>query len=126
MTLHRRSSDTLQWIIKFQMSRSRMQEALDSPRAPITNVNSPEATITAGDALVQANERLRGQQHSMREFDCFDVVSLADLTQDQPQLLTSLMARRNLLGSLVHHDNPSRESFAHSITKCRPKNFLGH
>ena len=100
----------LRWITRFQLSRSRMQEAWDDAYVPITEVGNPEvrayvtslpaedqATITAEDALAQTNERLK-RQHSPTipiTANSLMFVSLADLTQDQRQVLTSLMAHRN-------------------------------
>ena len=110
MTLHRSSSDMLRWITRFQLSRSRMQEAWDDTHVPITDVNNPEtrayvtslsqqdqATITAEEALEQANVK---RQHSMTipviaNLAALRFVSLADLPQGQRQVLTSLMAHRN-------------------------------
>ena len=112
MTLHRGNGDMLRWITRFQLSRSRMQEAWDDTYAPITDVNNPEvrafvtslpaeeqATITAEDAVLRTNERLK-RQHSLTipitaNLVALMFVSLADLTQDQRQVLTSLMAHRN-------------------------------
>ena len=89
-----------------------MQEAWDDTYVPITDVNNPEvrafvtslpaeeqATITAEDAVLRTNERLK-RQHSLTipitaNLVALIFVSLADLTQDQRQVLTSLMAHRN-------------------------------
>ena len=112
MTLHRGSGDMLRWITRFQLSRARMQEAWDDTYVPITDVNNPEVrayvstltqeeqnTITPEDALAAANARMKGQ-HSRtipitENLVALMFVSLADLTQDQREVLTSLMARRN-------------------------------
>ena len=112
MTLHRGSSDMLRWITRFQLSRARMQEAWDDTYVPITDVNNPEVrayvstltqeeqnTITPEDALSAANARMK-VQHSRtipitENLVALMFVSLADLTQDQRQVLTSLMAHRN-------------------------------
>ena len=112
MTLHRGSNDMLRWITRFQLSRARMQEAWDDTYVPITDVNNPEVrayvstltqeeqnTITPEDALSAANARMKGQ-HSRtipitENLVALMFVSLADLTQDQRQVLTSLMAHRN-------------------------------
>ena len=112
MTLHRGNGDMLRWITRFQLSRSRMQEAWGDTYVPITDVNNPEvrafvtslpaeeqATITAEDAVLRTNERLK-RQHSLTipitaNLVALMFVSLADLTQDQRQVLTSLMAHRN-------------------------------
>ena len=66
MTLHRGNGDMLRWITRFQLSRSRMQEAWDDTYVRITEVGNPEvrayvtsvspedqATITAEDAFAQ-------------------------------------------------------------------------
>ena len=117
MTLHRGSGDMLRWITRLQLSRARMQEAWDDTYAPITDVNNPEVrayvstltqeqqnTITPKEALAAANARMKNQ-HSMTipitenlgpsYLVALMFVSLADLTQDQRQVLTSLMAHRN-------------------------------
>ena len=112
MTLHRGSGDMLRWITRFQLSRARMQEAWDDTYVPITDVNNPEVrayvstltqeeqnTNTPEDALSAANARMKGQ-HSRtipitENLVALMFVSLADLTQDQRQVLTSLMAHRN-------------------------------
>ena len=112
MTLHRGSGDMLRWITRFQLSRARMQEAWDDTYVPITDVNNPEVrayvstltqeeqnTITPENALAAANARMKGQ-HSrtipiIENLVALMFVSLADLTQDQRQVLTSLMAHRN-------------------------------
>ena len=108
MTLHRGSGDMLRWITRFQLSRARMQEAWDDTYVPITGVNNPEVrayvstltqeeqnTITPEEALSAANARMKGQ-HSRtipitENLVALMFVSLADLTQDQRQVLTSLM-----------------------------------
>ena len=112
MTLHRGSGDMLRWITRFQLSRARMQEAWDDTYVPITDVSNPEVrayistltqeqqnTITPEEALAAANARMK-TQHSRtipitENLVALMFVSLADLTQDQRQVLTSLMAHRN-------------------------------
>ena len=112
MTLHRGSGDMLRWITRFQLSRARMQEAWDDTYVPITDVNNPEVrayvstltqeeqnTITPEEALAAANARMKNQ-HSRtipitENLVALMFVSLADLTQDQRHVLTSLMAHRN-------------------------------
>ena len=112
MTLHRGSVDMLRWITRFQLSRARMQEAWDDTYVPITDVNNPEVrayvstltqeqqnTITPEEALAAANARMKNQ-HSRtipitENLVALMFVSLADLTQDQRQVLTSLIAHRN-------------------------------
>ena len=89
-----------------------MQQAWDDTFVPITDVNNPEVrayvstltkeqqnTITQEDALAAANARLK-KQHSMsipitENLVALMFVSLADLTQDERQVLTSLVAHRN-------------------------------
>ena len=112
MTLHRGSGDMLRWITRFQLSRARMQEAWDDTYVPIPDVNNPEIrayvstltqeeqnTITPENALATANARMKGQ-HSRtipitENLVALMFVSFADLTQDQRQVLISLMAHRN-------------------------------
>ena len=111
MTFHRGRSDMLRWITRFQLSCSRMQEAWDDTFVPITDVNNPEVrayvstltqeqqnTITQEEALAAANARLK-KQHSMSIPITENLVALMfdllRLTQDQSQVLTSLMAHRN-------------------------------
>ena len=77
MTLHRGNGDMLRWITRLQLSRSRLQEAWDDTYVPITELNHPEvrayggslsqedqATITAEEAVAQANKRLK-RQHAL-------------------------------------------------------------
>ena len=112
MTLHRGSGDMLRWITRFQLSRARTQEAWDDTHVPITDVNNPavrayvltltqeqQDTITREEALAAANARMK-RQHALtiaitENLVALMFVSLADLTQDQRQVLTSLMAHRN-------------------------------
>ena len=112
MNLHRGSGDMLRWITRFQLSLSRMQEAWNDTYIPITDVNNAEVrayvmslpqeeqqAITPEEAMNRANERLR-EQHSRTipitaNLVALVFVSLSDLTQDQRQVLTSLMAHRN-------------------------------
>ena len=81
-----------------------MQEAWDDTYVPITDVNNAEVrayvaslsqedqtTITAEDAVAQANQRLK-RQHALSvpitvNLVALMFVSLADLTQDQRQVL---------------------------------------
>ena len=111
MTLRRGSGDMLRWITRFQLSRARMQEAWNDTYVPITDVNNPEVrafstltqeeqnTITPENALAAANASMKSQ-HSRtipitENLVALMFVSLADLTQNQRQVLTSLMAHRN-------------------------------
>ena len=112
MNLHRGNGDMLRWITRFQLSAQRMQEAWNDTYLPITDPMNAEvrafiaglpaeeqATITKDDAMERANERLRDQHARTIPITANLValifVSLSDLTQDQRQLLTSLMAHRN-------------------------------
>ena len=112
MTLRRGNGDMLRWITRFQLSHSRMQEAWDDAYVPITDLNNPEvrafvtslpaeeqATITAEDAVLRTNERLKRQRSLTIPITASLIalmfVSLADLTQNQRQILTSLMAHPN-------------------------------
>ena len=112
MTLHRGNGDMLRWITRFLLPRSRMQEAWDDTYVPITELNHPEvhayvqslsqedqATITAEEAAAQAYDRLK-RQNALTIAITVNLVALvfvplADLTQDQRQVLTSLIAHRN-------------------------------
>eukprot|EP00439_Symbiodinium_sp_Y106_P084927 s1332_g27.t1 len=112
MNLHRGSGDMLRWITRFQLSIQRMQEAWNDTYLPILDVNNAEvrafitglpaeeqAKITPEEAMERANERLR-EQHARTipitaNLVALIFVSLSDLTQDQRQVLTSLMAHRN-------------------------------
>ncbi|OLP96475.1 hypothetical protein AK812_SmicGene21275 [Symbiodinium microadriaticum] len=102
----------LRWITRFQLSVQRMQEAWNDTYLPITDPMNAEvrafiaglpaeeqATITNDDAMERANERLRDQHARTIPITANLValifVSLSDLTQDQRQVLTSLMAHRN-------------------------------
>ena len=109
MNLHRGSGDMLRWITRFQLSIQRMQEAWNDTYLPILDVNNAEvrafitglpaeeqAKITPEEAMERANERLR-EQHARTipitaNLVALIFVSLSDLTQDQRQVLTSLMA----------------------------------
>ena len=112
MNLHRGNGDMLRWITRFQLSVQRMQEAWNDTYLPITDPMNAEvrafiaglpaeeqATITNDDAMERANERLRDQHARTIPITANLValifVSLSDLTQDQRQVLTSLMAHRN-------------------------------
>ena len=112
MNLHRGNGDMLRWITRFELSVQRMQEAWNDTYLPITDPMNAEvrafiaglpaeeqATITNDDAMERANERLRDQHARTIPITANLValifVSLSDLTQDQRQVLTSLMAHRN-------------------------------
>ena len=45
MTLHRGNGDMLRWSTRFQLSRSRMQEAWDDTYVPITELNHPSSCL---------------------------------------------------------------------------------
>ena len=112
MNLHRGNGDMLRWITRFQLPIQRMQEAWNDTYLPIVDVNNAEvrafitglpaeeqATITPEEAMKRANDRLR-EQHARTipitaNLVALIFVSLSDLTQDQRQVLTSLMAHRN-------------------------------
>eukprot|EP00439_Symbiodinium_sp_Y106_P069279 s2822_g11.t3 len=92
MNLHRGNGNMLRWITKFQLSVQRMQEAWNDTYLPITDPTNAEA-------MERAKNRLR-DQHARTILITANLValifvSLSDLTQDQRQVLTSLMAHRN-------------------------------
>ena len=112
MNLHRGNGDMLRWITRFQLSVQRMQEAWNDTCLPITDPMNAEVrafiaglpaeeqgTITNDEAMERANKRLRDQHARTIPITANLValifVSLSDLTQDQRQVLTSLMAHRN-------------------------------
>ncbi|OLP89146.1 Kinesin-like protein Klp59C [Symbiodinium microadriaticum] len=112
MNLHRGNGDMLRWITRFQLSVQRMQEAWNDTYLPITDPMNAEVrafiaglpaeeqgTITNDEAMERANDRLRDQHARTIPITANLValifVSLSDLTQDQRQVLTSLMAHRN-------------------------------
>ena len=112
MNLHRGSGDMLRWMTRFQLSLTRLQESWNDTYTPITNPAGPEVTafiaalpqeeqqtITPEDAMARANARLLTAHAQSIPLNANLVallfVSLADLTQDQRQVLTSLMAHRN-------------------------------
>ena len=94
----------LRCITRFQLSVQRMQEAWKDPnnaevRAFIANLPAEEqAGITPEEAVNRANDRLRDQHARTIPITANLValifVSLSDLTQDQREVLTSLMAHR--------------------------------
>ena len=112
MNLHRGNGDMLRWIARFQLSTQRMQEAWNDTYLPITDTNHAEVRayiaglpaeeqgeIAPEEAMERANARLRDQHARTIPITANLValifVSLSDLTQDQQQVLTSLMAHRN-------------------------------
>ena len=112
MNLRRRNGDRLRWITRSQISVQRIQVAWNDTYLPITDPNNAEvraliaglreeeqADITPEDAMDRANNRLRGQHArtipKTANLVALIFVSLADLTQDQQQVLTSLTAHRN-------------------------------
>ena len=112
MNIHRGNGDMLRWITRFQLSMQRMQEAWNDTYLPILDPNNAEVrayiqglpqeeqqAITPEEAMERANERLRDQHSRTIPITANLVglvfVSLSDLTQDQRQVLTSLMAHRN-------------------------------
>ena len=112
MNLHRGNGDMLRWITRFQLSVQRMQEAWNDIYLPITDPNNAEVRafvaglpaeeqegLTNEEAMQRANDRLRDQHARTIPVSANLValifVSLSDLTQDQRQVLTSLMTHRN-------------------------------
>ena len=107
MNLHRGNGDMLRWVTRFQLSIQRMQEAWNDTYLPITDPNNAEVRayiagfpaeeqgeIAPEVAMERANARLQ-DQHARTIPITANLVSLSDLTQDQRQVLTSLMAHRN-------------------------------
>ena len=112
MNMHRGNGDMLRWITRFQLSVNRMQEAWNDTYIPIVDPNNAEvrafvtglpeeeqAELTPEQAMERANNRLK-DQHARTipitpNLVALIFVSLSDLTQDQRQVLTSLMAHRN-------------------------------
>ena len=110
--MHRGNGDMLRWITRFQLSVNRMQEAWNDTYIPIMDPNNAEvrafvtglpdeeqAELTPEQAMERANNRLK-DQHARTipitpNLVALIFVSLSDLTQDQRQVLTSLMAHRN-------------------------------
>ena len=92
MNLHRGSGDMLRWITRFQLSLNRMQEAWNDTYIPIMDVNNAEVR-----AYVMSLPQEEQQTITPEEVNLVALVfvSLSDLTQDQRQVLTSLMAHRN-------------------------------
>ena len=115
MNLHRGNGDMLRWITRFQLQLSvqRMQEVLNDTYPPITDSNNAEVRgfvaghpaaeeqegLTNEEATERANERLRDQHARTLPITANLValifVSLSNLTRDQRQVLTSLIAHRN-------------------------------
>ena len=112
MNLHRGNGDMLRWITRFQLSVQRMQEAWNDTYLPITDPNNAEVRafvaglpaeeqdgLTNEEAMQRANDRLPDQHARTIPVSANLValicVSLSDLTQDQRQVLTSLMTHRN-------------------------------
>ena len=112
MNLHHGNGDMLRWITRFQLSTQRMQEAWNDTYLPITDPNNAEVRayvaglppeeqgkITPEVAMERANARLQ-DQHARTipitaNLVALIIVSLSEFTQDQRQVLTSLMAHRN-------------------------------
>ena len=117
MNLHRGNGDMLRWITRFQLSVQRMQEAWNDTYLPITDPNNAKVRafvaglpaeeqegLTNEEAMQRANDRLR-DQHARTipvsaNLVALIVVSPSDLTQDQRQVLTSLMTQESRVGSL--------------------------
>ena len=107
MNLHHGSGDMLRWITRFQPSIQRIQEAWNDTYLPILDVNNAEVRAfiiglpaeEQEEAMERPNERLR-EQHARTipitvNLVAIIFVSLSDLTQDQRQVLISLMPYRN-------------------------------
>ena len=111
MNLHRGIGDMLRWITRFHLSVPRMQEAWNDTYLPSTDPNNAEVRafiaglpaeeqyLKAEEAMDRADDRLRDQHAwtipSTASLVANIFVSLSDLTQDQRQVFTSLMAHRN-------------------------------
>ena len=114
MKLHRGNGDMFRWITRFQLSVQRMQEARNDTYLPIADPNNAEVRafvaglpaeeqegLTTDEVMERAYERLRGRDQHARTIPitanlvALIFVSLSGLTQDQRQVLTSLMAHRN-------------------------------
>ena len=111
------NEDMLRWITRFQLSVQRMQEAWNDTYLPITDPNNAEARafvaglpaeeqdgLTNEETMERANVRRRDQHARTVPITANLValifVSLSDLTQDQRQVLTSLMAHRSRMRRL--------------------------
>ena len=115
MNIHRGNGDILRWMTRFQLSLQRMRDSWNDLYNPIKNVANPEVAaflqgqgltqeqfdeLGADEVLRRVNERLL-QAHARtipisENLVALLFVALADLTQDQRQVLTSLMTHRNL------------------------------
>ncbi|CAE7939965.1 unnamed protein product [Symbiodinium sp. KB8] len=100
----------LRWITRFHLSVPRMQEAWNDTYLPSTDPNNAEVRafiaglpaeeqyLKAEEAMDRADDRLRDQHAwtipSTASLVANIFVSLSDLTQDQRQVFTSLMAHR--------------------------------
>ena len=114
MTLHRGNGDMLRWITRFQLSRSRMQEACDDTYVPITDLNNPEvrAFVTSLPAEEQAmiTARGRGTTHQ-REVEEAALADHSDHCQfDRPDV--RIFGRSHTRSTTSSHfsDGPSKPS----------------
>ncbi|CAE7374757.1 Cpr [Symbiodinium natans] len=112
MNMHRGSGDMLRWMTRFQLSYQRMNESWMDTFVPLVSENDPvvrayvlrlpqeeQQAITPEEALRRVNEQGR-ETHGRAlpitaNLIALLFVTLSDLTQDQRQVLTSLMARKN-------------------------------
>ncbi|OLQ02455.1 hypothetical protein AK812_SmicGene14698 [Symbiodinium microadriaticum] len=85
MKLHRGNGDMFRWITRFQLSVQRMQEARNDTYLPIADPNNAERGRDQHARTIPITAKLVA----------LIFVSLSGLTQDQRQVLTSLMAHRN-------------------------------
>ena len=114
MNLHRGNGDMLRWITRFQLSVQRMQEAWNDTYLSITDpMNAEVRAFITSQVFQQKNKqpsrttmRWKGPLNGSEDQYARTIpitanlvalifVSLSDLTQDQRQVLTSLMAYRN-------------------------------
>ncbi|CAE7943343.1 unnamed protein product, partial [Symbiodinium sp. KB8] len=86
MNLHHGNGDMLRWITSFQLSVQRMQEAWNDTYLPIA-----DPTTAEGPACADHSNYWTAKLVALI-FASLSFVSLSDLTQDQRQVLTSLMA----------------------------------
>ena len=112
MNMHRGSGDMLRWMTRFQLSYQRMNESWMDTFVPLVSENDPvvrayvlrlpqeeQQAITPEEALRRVNEQGR-ETHGRAlpitaNLIALLFVTLSDLTQDQRQVLTSLMAHKN-------------------------------
>eukprot|EP00439_Symbiodinium_sp_Y106_P041681 s6772_g5.t1 len=125
MNMHRGNGDMLRWITRFQLSVNRMQEAWNDTYIPINGPEqcrgdgkSQQSAQGSAPSLLDFQKKSRQNSRLKRRWKeptigsrismpgrfrlrqtpnlvALIVVSLSDLTQEQRQVLTSLMAHRN-------------------------------